>query len=306
MRWSMCAPLVLAAVGCAEPEELEPLPDADPEAIVDTEGVSAFLFKHFDDTDTTNMERALSEVLVPLMRARIEAVSDPSDPLDPSWLADLPTLTEDDLGTLNMPEGVTSGEQKFPTARVRTSAFTVADNRTLATEPNRICLESETTLWAEREFTSDETCFADGTCDRLTILQPTYKQNPIARIWYDQLFDLRVFTIDDGNGGEVQALVTRGWLEERWFSRNGTNSWDQIWSLDVIIDDGEGSIGWNAYWTSLQIALLGDDLFLNSVREGLHQTAYWTEGYLETGNAHPDCPTARDNDMPDRWKNEEG
>lgn len=300
MRWTMLGALAVAAMGCAEPEVLEPLS-------VDDQAISGFLFQHFDDADPTEMTRGIDEILVPLMLARLENVKDRNDPLDGGWLADLPVITEKELGTLSMPAGVTVAEQKFPTARVRESAFSVADNRALAVEPNRVCLESETTLWAEREFTSDAACFADGTCDRITILQPTYKQNPIARIWYDQLFDIRVFTIDDGKGNTYEAMVSRGWLEERWFSRSGNNSWDQIWSLDVIIDDGNGgSLGWNAYWTSLQIDLLGDDLLLNSIRDGLHQAAYWSEGFLETGEAHPDCPNDRAADAPERWKNVEG
>lgn len=303
MRWSMGAALVVMAAGCTPPPELEPLS-------VDDQQISAFLFERFDAADATEFERGIVEVLLPLMRGRIAAVGDPGDPMDDGWLADLPVLTEDQLGTLSMPEGVTSEEQKFPLARVRQSGFTVADNRALATEPNRICLESETTRWATRDFTSDATCFADGSCDELTVLQPTYKQNPLARIWYDQLFDIRVIDLQLDKKTTVEALVTRGWTEEVWYSRDGSNSWDQIWSLDILIDDGEGgSIGWNAYWTSLQVLGLTDGLLESSIREGLHQTAYWTEHFMDTGEAHPDCTEGpvnndRSDEMPTRWKNE--
>lgn len=301
MRWWMLGGLALGVAGCEE----EPPPPLNE----DGQTISAFLFRHFDDADTKEMVRGLEEVLLPLMRTRVAAVADPSDDMSSDWLAELPTLEEEDLGTLTMPTGVTSAEQKFPYARVRVSDHPVADHRTLALEPNRICLESETTRWAEREFTSDTACFGDGSCSRLTAVQATYKQNPLAKIWYDQLFDLRVFELDDGAGGTVEALVTRGWIEERWFSRNGGNSWDQIWSLDVVIDEGEGSLGWNAYWTSLQVSLLTDGLLRDSIQGGLHQSAYWTEHFMNSGNAHEDCTGGpvnndRDDEMPERWKNQ--
>ena len=111
--------------------------------------------------------------------------------------------------------------------------------------------------------------------------------------------------IEDADGNALDALLVRSWIEERWYSKSGRNSWDQIWALDVIIDDGDGgSIGWNAYWTSLQVNLLGDDLLETSLREGLTQAAVWSDYFLANGSADPDCPNDRSDEKPERWENE--
>ena len=139
--------LALFAMGC-EPEP-EPAEEPPPEAADRTQD----LFTQFNDEDPAELVTAL-EQLLPFMREKLGGVPDGADGMDVAWFAEIPRLEEDALGDLQMPEGVTSAEQKFPLARIRQSAFPVADQRALATEVNRICIESETTKWAEREFTS--------------------------------------------------------------------------------------------------------------------------------------------------------
>ncbi len=305
MHKSMIAAGVLFTVACAP----EPPPAENPPPEI--EDATTFIFTNFRTEKVSDLEFAVAELL-PFIEQKLAAVKKPEEPLDASWYVELDRLDEELLGDLEMPEGVTSEEQKFPLGRVRSSAFPVADVVELATEPNRVCLESETTLWAERSFTSDTECFVDGSCDSLQAVQETYKQNPLTAIWYDQQWDHRTLQIEvDGEPRDV--LLTQGWLEERFFSESGGNSWDQIWSLDILVDTPEGSVGYNAYWTSLQVTLLGDRLLEDSLRTGLQQTADWTEVFLETGESTEDCNDAiRGNDntdprlfeKPDRWPNE--
>ena len=295
MHKSILLPMALLAVGCVKPLELT---ESD---------APYFILANFDAEDTNELERAIGERMLPFMEDQLAAVEDPSDDFDDTWLASIPNLTAADLGDLSVPTGVELDAIEFPIARVRSSNFDVAAQRELALEPNRACIESETTIWARRTFTEGGDCFGDGSCDRLTATQPTNKKNPLTEIWYDQFFDHRVFTVRDEDGNDREAMIVRAWLDERWFSRSGNNSWDQLYQIDVIVDDGNGgSIGWVGYWTSLQVSGLLDSLFQSSLREGLHQSAQWGEHFMQTGNAHEDCPNDRAGEEPERWENVEG
>ncbi|MEN0065199.1 MAG: hypothetical protein AAGA48_23850 [Myxococcota bacterium] len=284
---------LVGAIGCAPPDAESPPPSVD-EAI-------RTVFSQFQDDDPSELVDAVRRTLVPMIDDKIARVEQPDDDLDPGWYLELPPLPTSSLGDLQMPEGVSADDQSVPTSRVNRSAFTVADFRRVAANEDGTCLEAATTKWARRSFASDPSCFAEGFCDELTGVQATLKDNPLLKIWYDQRLEHRVIDIGDDETGPIDALITRGSNDQRWFSQNGNKSWDQLWTLQIVADTDEGAVRFSALWASLQVALLSDALLEQSVRGGLAQEANWRDHFLETGEAHPNCNHDRGAEMPDRW-----
>lgn len=285
-------------LACAPPDA-EDVPQEIGEA-------TEFLFSRLDDKDPSSLERVLSETVLPFVLQKLAAVEDPSDPFDPGYYTDLQPLREDRLGALMMPEGTTSADQRVPVARVRRTPFGTADFRELSAIPERTCIESETTEWALREYSTDPDCYARGECEWLAAVQPTLKVNALASIWYDQHLDQRELSVEI-DGETYGATVARSWLTERWYSRSGNNQWDQLWTLDVTVDQPEGgAVTWNAYWSALQVQLLSDGILASSIRAGMVEAGTWADYFIEEGSPHPDCPHERGLPMPERWPNEPG
>ncbi|MBX2800482.1 MAG: hypothetical protein KTR31_22580 [Myxococcales bacterium] len=295
----MLAVLVGGCSGEPVPDPVEPPPEVA--------NATLFIMEHFDDEDTSDLAFALSEELLPFLQekwAKVDGGDPDADP-EASPFAEIPAIDAASLGTLSFPtwpEGYSEDDQKFPLAYIRRSAQGMAENRTLAMEVNRVCIESETTLYARREFTEGGDCFGDGSCDDLRVFQPTYKKNPLTEIWYDEFFRYRVIDIDVG-GETRQAMIQRGWIEEPFYAPNGNNVWLMLYSLDVVIEDGDGSFGWNAYWSALDVNLLSDGLLSNSIQEGLRDASNWAETWMATGAADKGCPNDRAEEEPERWEN---
>ncbi|MEN0062272.1 MAG: hypothetical protein AAGA48_08975 [Myxococcota bacterium] len=293
VRWSVLGTLVACA-----PPDAEDVPAEIGEA-------TEFLFAHLDDEDPTAIQRVIAETVLPFVLQKLDAIDDPSDPMDPGYYTDLQPLPEGSLGDLSMPEGTTSADQRVPVARVRRTTNRAADFRELAAVTDRTCIESETTHWAERSFLTDADCYARGDCDWLSAVQPTLKVNPLASIWYDQHLEQRELQVEV-DGASFDATLARSFLTERWFSRNGNNQWDQLWTLDVTVDRPDGAVTWNAYWSALQVTLLSDAILASSIRAGMVEAGAWADHFVEQGVAHPDCPHERGQPMPERWSNEPG
>lgn len=213
----------------------------------------------------------------------------------------MPILKGDDLGDLAIPQGA-DPELQVNRAVPGLSQHKVDDSRVLHVEKNQICIESSSTIWAQREFLSDKDCWADGSCDRLETLTEVYKQNPLAKIWYDQFKDYRSFEVEDDEGELFTVIIGRAWIEEVAPAEGGgNNSWDQLFQIDVSIPDpkkSSQSLRWFSMWSSITLGGFPDDAYGNSVRDGISEAYDYADEFID--GVQESCKNDRAEAKPDR------
>lgn len=261
--------IVLAAAGCGKK------PAEAPKELGD---LGLFLFKHFEDEDPAEMSAGIVN-----MRGMILDSDLTLDAKDRA--VTMPILDGDNLGGLEIPAGADPALQ-IPIAIPGESIHPLDDQLVTILEPNQICIESESTLWAQREFLTDTACFEDGSCDRLEVLQEVRKENPLAKVWFDQYKTYRSFELEDEDGETSRAIVGRSWIEKVFPADGGNNSWDQLFHLDMFIEDPaspDKTLRWFSLWSSVTVSALGDDLYATLVVEGIDEALLFGDEFISTG-----------------------
>lgn len=286
MRLAPISFVLLAA--CAKP------PAEAPKELGD---LGAFLFANFEAEDTAEMAAGI-------LNLRDFLTKDVDLSLDPAENAvSMPILTGDDLGELSIPAGADPAEQVNVAVPGR-SGYSVEENRALAVEPNQVCIESSSTLWAGREFLTEAGCWEGGSCDRLETKNEIYKKNILAEVWYDQFKTYRAFEVEDADGNVFTAVIGRAWIEEVFPAQGGGgNSWDQLFQLDVYIPDpakDAETLRWFSMWSSITLAGLSDDAYSNLVVDGISEAYVYGDEFL--GGVYPDgeCKNDRNFEKPPR------
>jgi len=280
MRAALCLSLLsLAACKKAPPDAPKELAD-----------LGLFLFAHFEDEDTAELEQGLIN-LKPLI-AGMDLDADAKD-----LAVTMPILDGDNLGGLSIPSGADASVQ-VPVALPALSDHSTAKNKKLAVEPNQVCIESETTKWAGREFLTDESCWEGGGCDRLETLTEVRKESILAKVWYDQYKTYRSFTLEDEDGNTYDAVIARTWTEEVFPADGGNNSWDQLFQLDIYIDDGNQALRWFVMWSSVTLGGIGDDAYSQLVVDGVADAYIYGDEFI-SGTIDA-CKNDRNAEKPDR------
>ncbi len=269
-----------------------------PEAPKELGELGAFLFANFEASD----DEGLAEYHAGLLNLRDYLTKDVDLSLEPKDNAvEMPILKGDDLGELSIPDGA-DPEKQVNRAVPGRSKHEVDAHRMLHVQPNQVCIESSTTLWAGREFLTDDKCWEDASCDRLETLTAVYKKNILAEIWYDQYKTYRSFDVEDENGDVFTAVVGRAWIEEVFPAQGGGgNSWDQLFQIDVYIPDPASpkkTLRWFSMWSSITLAGFPDDAYGNSVVDGIAEAYVYADEYID-GNIET-CKNDIDAPKPDR------
>jgi hypothetical protein len=283
--------IALFLVACGKP------PEPVSQEIAD---VGRRLFQHFDDEDpTVTMEADIATLRDYILTFDEETLLTKTK----DTAVTMPVLNGDFLGGLSVPEGVSASAQ-IPVALSAISVHDVDTQLGLVLEPNQVCIESATTTWAGREFLTDTACFEDKSCDSLSVSQEIFKENALAKVWYDQFKDYRWFEFDDADGNPVSALIGRSWNEERFVGEatlGSEASWDQLFHLDVNINDpGDDAraLRWFSLWSSVQIPGIGDDDFAGLAKAGIAEALLFGDEFLS--NDIQSCKNDRDNEKPPR------
>lgn len=250
--------LTVAVTGCAKPPV---------EAPAELGELGLYLFANFGNEDPAELIAGIS---------KMEAWMDDHDldgPVQDRAYA-MPVLTEDDWGDIRGVSGADPNDQT-PLAAFGVSRHDLDANVALQGETNHVCIESNSTKYYGRTFVSEKGCFLDGTCDFLETSNEVRKESLAAKVWYDLFKDYRVVE-DEASGRRV--LYSRGWIERQFLADGGNNSWDQLFSLEVWIPDGDRTKRFHAFWSAVTIGSIGDDLYLSQVEAGLD------EGYVNADN----------------------
>lgn len=279
-------PLLVAvglAAGCRPP----------PELVDETEGLSltAIIPRLF--TQQEDEEDGLRSLVVAL-EDRLDALAVPLDGARRDREFSLEPIGPDEMGGADFPDGA---EPENQDAVVVFSRSRHDWDTALATvlEPNQVCIESKTTVYYQRDYTSDDGCFRSGTCDRVTSVNEVRKELSIlANGWYDLTKDFRRTTLDDGR----RVMVARAWLP-RIFPLNGNNRAVQTFTSEVWLEDDDTVIRMFALWGQLEIGLPRTamrDLTSNTLDEAMERQDLWNE--TEDPSTYCNQDRDRPNDRP--------
>ena len=270
------------AVGCATPP---------PEAPVELGALGLYLFEHFEDEDPAEISAGWRNLAAFLDAQSSEATGDRA--------VSMPILDGAALGGLSIPEGADAANQ-VPVAIWGPSAFPVGDHPVAIVDPVQTCLEADITVWAGRTFQTDADCFVSGACDRLETETETRRELGIfLNVWYDQPKIYRRFAVEDEERGPFEVIAGRAWIGERFEGDRGGTAMEQLFHLDVIVEQGDAALRWFALWSSIEGGLVGDDLYANLLTSGLEEALQFNEEYLATGEV-TSCPHDRSAPRPPR------
>ncbi|TNE91863.1 MAG: hypothetical protein EP330_03955 [Deltaproteobacteria bacterium] len=272
MRRILTVSLPFLMIACAKPAA---------EAPEDFQEVPAFLFANFDSESGDELRSGLVEV-----EAYLDGLDLAGD--IENRTIELPILTSENWGGINGNSDF-DGSAQIPRGVAAMSRHDLPTNKQLALETNHVCIESDTTVYAGRTFLSGDDCFPDS-CDRVNTFNEIRKENFLAQVWFDVYKDFRVITLDDGR----EAMVSRSWMEEQFMADGGNNSWDELYGMEIWIptDDGQNK-RFYAFWSSVTLSAVGDDLYGRLVRDGIDQGYQFADAFLD-GSIHADCPNDRD------------
>jgi hypothetical protein len=278
---------LFALVGCAKPA---------PEAPKDIGLLGAFLFSNFEVTDETDLADYHAGLLN--LRDFLTTEDMALDALDRAF--EMPILDGDDLGGHPIPAGADPLKQ-VNRALSGVSSHSPAAAKVLHTELNQVCIESDTTKFAQRELLTDGACWLDGSCDRLDTLTAVYKSS-LADVWYDQYKNYRTFTLTEEDDTTTEVVIGAAWIEDVFETKGGGGSWDQLYAVDIYIpdpDDNTKTLRWHSMWSSVTLAVLGDDLYGKLVVSGLDTAYIYGDEFIE-GNIVT-CTNDLDEPEPERW-----
>ncbi|MBX2802869.1 MAG: hypothetical protein KTR31_34625 [Myxococcales bacterium] len=271
--------LVLAA--CAGPP---------PEAPAELGQLGLFLFQHFEDDDTAELEAGFRN-LAGFLRGEDYSL----DPRDRD--VSMPDLDGLALGELRIPEGADAAEQVSVAISAR-SEHALDAQVALMTDPVQTCIESSATTWAGRDFQSDVACFESGDCDRLDTLTEVRRDQLFVKFWYDQFKAYRSFEVEEEGGEVFRVIAGRAHNDRLFVGDNGTNELEQLFHLDVYLEDGARTLRWFSMWSSISVVGVSDGIYRTAVVNGLEEAMEYGEEYLS--GVQESCPHDRDAPRPER------
>ena len=180
----------------------------------------------------------------------------------------VPLLIPETLGTLTFPEG-TDGTEQVPVAVAGQSAYPLTANIATVSRQSQVCIESNSTVWYERRFLSEEACFTDYTCDLLKTSNAVHKKKLIIDIWYELLKDYRTFTLDDGRAG----MIARSWTDQKWQGVSGSNELAMSFALEVWLTNSNNPGLTDRFYATWSGGELGvdDGFYANIVKLGMDE-----------------------------------
>jgi len=274
--------VIIAGSACAE----SPAPAPD-----DLGQLGLYLFRHFDDSDPTVMGGGFANLEPHLLTAGQVPPSETT--------VSMPILDGADLDGHPIPDGVSASDQ-VPIAGTGLSMYPLPAQLTLILEPNQVCIESSSTVWAHRTLLTPTGCFAAAECP-LSTLTEVRKETLIAQGWIDQPKEYRWFEFDGPDGATVDVIAGRSWIDQVYEGDGGINSWDQLFHLDVFMENREDpatTIRWFSVWSSVTITGVSDDLYASMIVHGLEEALQFGDEFIAGDIVS--CTLDRDAEKPER------
>lgn len=248
--------------------------------------LSLFMFENFDSEDVASLDAATLNLETYLLSLDLKAKVD-------ERAVTLPKLTTERLGTISPTEGADLSLQ-VPVGVSGVSIHDFDTNLSAVSEPNYICLDSETSKFSERTFTSDLDCFMNGECNTLSTTQWVRKESPLGKVWFQLFKDYRREALEDGR----DVMHARTYLKKSYITDSGKGSWDQNYGYEIWLPTAEGdeTMRFFGLWSSVQLALLGDDAWAVLVKDGIDESFGYTDEFLSGTDPDDYCSNDRNPD----------
>lgn len=220
-------------------------------------------------------EPEVIQALMEAMDARLDALEVDREGPRAGREFSLEPIRQSMLGGLTLPDGAEPEDQDAVVVFSRgRHPFDV--NLETILEPNQVCIESKTTVYYQREHTSDDACFRAGECERMTSINEVRKELSIlANGWYDLHKDFRQLRTADGR----RMVIARAWLP-RIFPLNRNHRAVQTYTVETWVENGDRVDRMFALWGQLEIGLpraAMRDLTSNTLDEAMERQDLWNE-----------------------------
>jgi hypothetical protein len=267
---------LMVATGCKPPAD----------APEDLGQLSLFMFENFDSEDVAALDVATLNLETYLVSLDLTAKVD-------ERAVTLPKLTADRLGTVSATEGADLTLQ-VPVGVSGLSSQDFATNFSAVSETNYICLDSATSKFSERTFESDIDCFMSGECETLATSQWVRKESALGKVWFKLFRDYRKLTLEDGR----DVMHARTYMKKSYITDSEKGSWDQNYVYETWIPTAEGdqTLRFYGLWSSVQLALLGDDAWAVLVKDGIDESFQFTDEFLAGNDPADYCNNDRNPD----------
>lgn len=225
--------------------------------------LTLYLVAHFDDEDSEAL--AVGTLELEGHAAGVDLTGD----LNARASTNIP-LPAESLGGIDPVPAFWDPSVQLPVLMWGESIHGIQPNIDLVGEDNYVCIGSDSTVYSHREFDENLDCFLAGECDRVNTTSEIRKETFLADIWYDQYTDYRRFELEDGR----VAMVSRGWIPDKYLADNENRSWDQLLLLDIWVEGAEDpakTLRFSNLWSSVTIPGVGDDVYVNVVKSGMDE-----------------------------------
>jgi hypothetical protein len=117
----------------------------------------------------------------------------------------------------------------------------------------------------------------DGTCETLETTQWVRKESALGKVWFQLFRDYRRLTLEDGR----DIMHARTYMKKS-FPTDANGSWDQNYAYEAWIPTADGSQTLRFYglWSSVQLAVIGDDAWAVLVQGGIDESMVYTDEFL--------------------------
>lgn len=252
--------LALVLVGCGKP------PVEAPEGLND---LARFLTTNFEAEGTEELEAGMLGLEAELLALDLEGDVD-----DRAFT--MATLRPEDLGGMPQHDGYDVDAQ-IPVAVAIRSQHDFQAQMRIVEETNHVCIESATTKFYGRTFDTDVACFTGGTCDTLETSNEVRKESLLGDVWYDLPKQYRRITLaEDGR----DVMIARGYTPGVFSTDGGGGSFDQTYTLEAWIPDGDKTLRFYSMWSSVTLTAVGDDAWAALVRSGIDEGYGYADDFL--------------------------
>lgn len=260
MRQRTLPLLLIALTACDAPPELGDGTDAD--ADLTDANLADVLPLLFRDADA-DAPRVRALVLALEREVAAEALDFTAGRKEREFT--LEPLPRDRLGTVTPPEGTTA-DNLVSVAVFSRSTHDLDGMVSVQRQANQVCIESSSTVFYRRTFTSDEACLDADTCDVASSEGEVRKELSILDAgWYDFHKDFRRLVLDDGR----RVLIARGFIPDVYPLEKGGFAY-QTYSLEVWLERDGVTERTYALWGELDIGLT-EVAMLDLTSDALHE-----------------------------------
>ncbi len=228
-----------------------------PEAPTELSDLARYVIREFDNDDPAFLQAGATNLATLLDAVDYEA--------DTVARSTIPTgLQAEDVVGLTRPAD-TELEDTADVSLYYRSRHPVAAHADYTRQADQLDAEPTATAYM-REFLEGRDCFGNGDCEHLRTVNDLTRENLLFSMQFELWKDFRRLQTEDGRA----VMVSRAWTQEGFLAHVGTANLRQSWTLDVWLDEGEGSERLRVNWAETTFdPPIDEDIIRNTTRAAI-------------------------------------